>query len=457
MGAGIDDPRFGGGLSEFDYLVLSDDQTRQGALRFLNEKMEPLSELTPPVPRLVDLERLRDLAQRFERDPSGAEDEIRDLAGVAGSLGGARPKANVSGDGHLWIAKFTSERDTKPVERVEIATLNLADRCGLNVAQGYLELKNSDHPIALIRRFDRRGAKRIPYMSARTALDWVGNDPGNYTDIADIIRQISSNSAADLRELWRRVVFTILVSNSDDHLKNHGFLYAGGDRWRLSPAFDINPSPSRHRVLETAIMERGTFEASIELALEAAPFFGLPNNDARGLARGMAQAIAAHWRQALRNVPAVGTRFARHADSKRGRIVYVSSSAALRGSYGRAASYAAAKAGLVGLAAQIAIEYGPSGVTANVVAPSQIDTPRIRRNGRHSDAQLAARGVSIPLRRVGLPEDVAETIAFLCSSAAGYLTGTVLPIDGGSRLAGEETKTRSTAVESVRADGKKPV
>ncbi len=300
-GRGLMTRALGGGLSEFDYLVLSDDQTRQGALRFLNDDMEPLSELAPPVSRLVDLERLRDLAQRFERDPGGAEDEVRDLAGVAGSLGGARPKANVSGDGHLWIAKFTSERDTKPVERVEIATLNLAAKCDLNVAQGYLELKNSDHPIALIRRFDRRGAKRIPYMSARTALDWVSNDPGNYTDIADIIRQISSNSAADLKELWRRIVFTILVSNSDDHLKNHGFLYAGGDRWRLSPAFDINPSPSRHRVLETAIMEGGSFEASIEVALEAAPFFGMPDNEARVLAREMAQTITAHWRQALKN------------------------------------------------------------------------------------------------------------------------------------------------------------
>lgn len=172
----------GGGLSEFDYLVLSDDRTRQGALRFLGEDMEPLSDLTPPIPRLVELERLRTLAQRFERDPGGAEEEARDLAGVAGSLGGARPKANVEGDGHLWIAKFTSAQDTKPVERAEVATLKLARMCGLRVADARLELRDSDSPIALIRRFDRRGDTRIPYISARTALDWQSEDGGFYTD-----------------------------------------------------------------------------------------------------------------------------------------------------------------------------------------------------------------------------------------------------------------------------------
>ena len=100
----------GGGLSEYDHLVLSDDRTRQGALRFLGEDMEPLSDLTPTIPRFVKLEQLRHLAQRFELDPSGAEEEARDLVGMAGSLGGARPKASVKGDGSLWIAKFTSAR-----------------------------------------------------------------------------------------------------------------------------------------------------------------------------------------------------------------------------------------------------------------------------------------------------------------------------------------------------------
>ena len=292
---------FGGGLSEFDFLVMSDDRTRQGALRFLAEDMEPLSNTTTPIPHIIELERLRGLAQRFESDPSGAENEARDLAGIAGSLGGARPKANVLGDGKLWIAKFTSVLDTKPVERVEVATLKLAAQCGLRVAEATLELRDSDSPIALIRRFDRRGDTRIPYISARTALDWQGSESGYYTDIADVIRQISSKPTDDLQELWRRIVFTILVSNKDDHLKNHGFIYAGGDRWRLSPAFDINPSPLRHRVLETGIINGGTFDASLELALDACEFFELKLTDAMQQASKMAHMIATGWKQALRN------------------------------------------------------------------------------------------------------------------------------------------------------------
>ncbi|MEE4209114.1 MAG: type II toxin-antitoxin system HipA family toxin [Parvularcula sp.] len=291
----------GGGLSEFDYLVLSDDRTRQGALRFLGDDMEPLSDLTPPIPRMVELERLRALAQRFERDPGGAEEEARDLAGVAGSLGGARPKANVEGDGHLWIAKFTSAQDTKPVERAEVATLKLARMCGLRVADARLELRDSDSPIALIRRFDRRGDTRIPYISARTALDWQSEEGGFYTDIAEVIRQISSKPVDDLHELWRRIVFTILVSNKDDHLKNHGFIYAGGDRWRLSPAFDINPSPSRHRILETGIIQGGSFEASLEIALEASEFFEIPSKDAERNAVDIAVTLQANWKKLFRD------------------------------------------------------------------------------------------------------------------------------------------------------------
>ena len=290
----------GGGLSEFDYLTLTDDRTRQGALRFLGEDLEPLSDLAPPVPRMVELERLRAVAQDFERDPGELGEDIRELAGIAGSLGGARPKANVEDDGHLWIAKFTSEHDTRPVERVEVATLKLAAMCGLRTVQARLELRNSDSPVALLSRFDRRGNLRIPYISARTAIEKKDEEPGFYTEIADAIRQISGKPTEDLHELWRRIVFTILVSNTDDHLKNHGFIYAGQGRWRLSPAFDINPSPFRHRKLETGIIQDGTFDASMEIAFEACVFFGLKLDDAKRQAIRMAGTIVENWKNLLR-------------------------------------------------------------------------------------------------------------------------------------------------------------
>ena len=286
----------GGGLTEFDYLTLSDDHTRQGALRFLDDDLQPLSRLSPPVPRLVELERLRALAHQFERDPEGAEEAVLDLAGVAGSLGGARPKANVEGDGWLWIAKFTSRDDRRAVERAEVATLKLAARCGLRVPKARLELSRSDSPVALIRRFDRRGEVRIPYMSARAVLDWEGPEGRYYTDIADVIRQISSQPRDDLHELWNRIIFTILVSNTDDHLKNHGFIYVGRDRWRLSPAFDINPAPTRQRILKTGILEGEPFDASLPLALEVAKFFGIEQKDAKKMASRMATVVNEAWR-----------------------------------------------------------------------------------------------------------------------------------------------------------------
>ena len=136
------------GLTEFDYLTQSDDRTRHGALRFLDSDL---------VPRLVKLEKLRTLAHQFERDPEQEDEAVRDLADVAGSLGGARPKASVEGEGKLWIAKFTSRDDRRAVERAEIATLRLAARCGLPVPEARLELVRSDSPVALLRRFGRRG------------------------------------------------------------------------------------------------------------------------------------------------------------------------------------------------------------------------------------------------------------------------------------------------------------
>lgn len=290
----------GAGLSEFDMLTLADDLTRQGALRFTDERGAVITGNRGPVPNLVHLEELRAAAAGIEEGREMSSEDLRRLAGAGGSIGGARPKASVQDGDALWIAKFSAIGDQNPIERIEVATLQLARRCGLRTPDARLMLEKSRHPVALIRRFDRSGSTRIPYFSARTSLDRSGTEQGSYTEIGEVIRTISRAPRADLHELWARMLFTVLVTNTDDHLKNHGFIYAGEGLWRLSPLFDVNPQPERHRYLKTAIMEGEPFEASLDLALEAAEFFDLTKEEARSRALSMAETIAGCWRPMMR-------------------------------------------------------------------------------------------------------------------------------------------------------------
>ena len=290
----------GAGLSEFDMLTLTDDTTRQGALRFCDAQGRVITGDSAPVPRLIDLEELRSIAATIERRGEVSNAALRQMAGAGGSIGGARPKANVLDEGQLWIAKFSSATDATPVERIEVATLQLAREVGLNAPEARLMLETTDSPIALIRRFDREGPARIPYMSARTALQRHGAEQGAYTELAGFIQQHSDNPRADLTELWMRIVFTVLVTNTDDHLKNHGFVYAGDGQWSLSQLFDVNPQPERHRLLKTAIIEGEPFEASLEQALDAAEFFSLTLSEAKQRAGTMARQIQGTWQQTMR-------------------------------------------------------------------------------------------------------------------------------------------------------------
>ncbi len=291
----------GAGLSEFDMLTLTDDTTRQGALRFCDAQGRVITGDTAPVPRLMDLEELRSIAATIERRGEVSNAALRQMAGAGGSIGGARPKANVLDDGQLWIAKFSSATDASPVERIEVATLLLAREVGLNAPEARLMLETTNSPIGLIRRFDREGSARIPYMSARTALQRHGGEQGAYTELAGFIQQHSDNPRADLAELWMRIVFTVLVTNTDDHLKNHGFIYAGDGQWSLSQLFDVNPQPERHRLLKTAIIEGEAFEASLEMAMEAAEYFSLSGPEAREMAGGMARKIHGSWQAIMRH------------------------------------------------------------------------------------------------------------------------------------------------------------
>lgn len=296
----------GNGLSEFEYLTLSADTCRQGAMRFLDDEDEIIrGKAADAVPRLVDLEAITAIAHAFEQGQEISAEHMQALLGAGGS-GGARAKANVRDGDALWLAKFTSVHDQQPIERVEVATLGLAEACGTRTPAARLELSDTPFPVALIQRFDRREAARIPYISARSALCKKGTERGSYTEIVDFMRSYSPDPSDDFRELYRRLIFTILVSNKDDHLKNHGFLYVGAGQWRLSPVFDVNPAPDRNPLLETAILEGGPHDRSINLALEACEFFEIPETEARNMIRTIAQRVSDGWREALRRVGVSG-------------------------------------------------------------------------------------------------------------------------------------------------------
>ncbi|MHC1550603.1 type II toxin-antitoxin system HipA family toxin [Phyllobacterium sp. K27] len=298
---------YGNGLSEFEYLTLSDDTCRQGALRFLDDAGQIIrGGASDVVPRLLDLQAITAIARAYEQGKDISSDEMQVLAGAGGS-GGARPKANVYDGETLWLAKFTSVHDQQPIECVEVATLRLARACGIRTPEVRLELADTPYPVALIQRFDRRGTARIPYISARTALGKTGTELGSYTEIIDFMRANAANPQADFRELFLRLIFTILVSNKDDHLKNHGFLYVGAGRWRLSPVFDVNPAPDRNPHLETAILEGDVHDRSIRLALEACEFFDIAEAEARRMIRETALRISNDWREGLRRVGVSGT------------------------------------------------------------------------------------------------------------------------------------------------------
>lgn len=290
-------------LREVDFLLGVTDTIRQGALRLTTIADGPFVAPERPhaVPPLIELPRLLGATQRFLVNEESADD-LRLLLAPGSSLGGARPKATVrDANGALLIAKFPKrDEDDYRVVAWEAVALELARGAGLRVAESRLE-RIADCDVLLVTRFDRRAAagqtRRIPYLSALSMLGATDGDQRTYPDIADVLRAHGSSALEDLSELWRRIVFTVLISNTDDHLRNHGFLYAGRHGWYLSPVFDVNPVPSdiKDRALSTAISADGDPTASLDLAFEVAPLFGLKLAEARGIVTQVGTAVA-RWR-----------------------------------------------------------------------------------------------------------------------------------------------------------------
>jgi serine/threonine-protein kinase HipA len=289
---------------DVDYVLALDDAARVGALRFRFSDEGPFLAATDG--KLPPLIRLNELLRATDAIHNGTEtaQDLRFLLGAGSPLGGARPKAAVSlADGGLAIAKFPKPDDTRDIAAGEILalTLTLAERAGIRVAEYRLVTAAGQH-VAVITRFDRIGNQRIPFISASSLLGLRAGDDGAYTLIADAIRQFGNDVSADLGQLWRRLVFSMLASNYDDHLRNHGFLMQEPGRWSLSPAYDINPVPEMDQVrtAKTAITEDQE-EPAIGAALAAAPRFGLTMSESKRIL-GEVLTVVSGWRKAGRQL-----------------------------------------------------------------------------------------------------------------------------------------------------------
>lgn len=288
-------------LGELDFLLAVDDESRVGALRFRGEDGRFLREpgagerRTPP---LLELGELLAASRAVETSTETARD-LAYLRGAGTSLGGLRPKCSVrDDDGQLAIGKFPSVADARAVTQAEVLALRLARRAGIRAAEARL-VSSAGVPVAVIRRFDRRDdGSRIPYVSAATLLGVERDDPEEhaYTEIVDALRVHGVSPQADIDELFRRIAFSILINNVDDHLHNHGFLHVGHDQWRLAPAFDLNPFPDRVRELKTWISPDSGPGASLEALRGVAPHFRIGAPRAREIIGEVSAAVAA-WRK----------------------------------------------------------------------------------------------------------------------------------------------------------------
>lgn len=286
-------------LCEVDYLLGVNDEARQGALRFSIEPLDSLF-LKPKdkaaIPPLIHLPKLLSATERFIENNESAED-LKLLLAPGSSLGGARPKASVRDqDGSLAIAKFSRKDDEFHVVLWEAVALNLAKKAKITVPSWRLETI-MDKAVLIVKRFDRDNGQRIPFLSAMSMLGARDNEQHSYLEMAYALAQYGAAPEKDMAELWRRIVFTVMISNTDDHLRNHGFIYEQKKGWRLSPAYDMNPTPLeiKAHILTTAIDFDDT-TASLETALSVSKEFRLSDNRAREIIDEVSMAVK-QWRE----------------------------------------------------------------------------------------------------------------------------------------------------------------
>ncbi len=290
-------------LSEWDFLLGVHDETRLGALRFRQKSGLPFLDDDPrqAAPPIASLRKLQAASLAFEEHGDDAhhpelERWLAQLFAPGTSLGGARPKASVRDEsGALCIAKFPSRKDTRDIGAWELVANRLAARAGIVVPEARaIQLPGSSHTTFLAKRFDRTPSHgRIPFVSAMTMTQRIDGEPGaSYLELVDLLQSRGAAVESDCRQLFRRVVFSILIHNTDEHLRNHGF-FIDTTGLRLSPAFDLNPS-NDSRDLSLAINELET-RCDVAIALEACGDYGLLKTDAEGILAEVRDAVGT-WR-----------------------------------------------------------------------------------------------------------------------------------------------------------------
>ncbi|MES9857283.1 MAG: HipA domain-containing protein [Sedimenticola sp.] len=270
-------------LTELDYLIAVDDYSRIGALRLCDEEgnyhrvTEEGKRATPP---LVDLKRIYQASRALEQNKETVED-LRYLQGRGTSLGGLRPKCTmIDADGTLAIGKLPSVNDERDVTRGEVLALRLAGQANIVVAGARIEEVDGT-PVAIITRFDRtKAGNRIHYLSAGSMLQINRDNEHSYTEVVDIMRSKCADPVVDAKALWRLLVFNLLITNIDDHLRNLGFLYAGRGLWRLSPVFDLNPFPDKDRESKTWLSEDTGPITDLSMLMDKASYFYLDKPEA---------------------------------------------------------------------------------------------------------------------------------------------------------------------------------
>ena len=287
-------------LYDSDYLLGVYDETRLGGIRFKTEPNGAFlsDDKETAAPPWTSLRTLEEASRNFENDDTTLSEKwLNQLIRPGSSLGGARPKATViDPKEQLWIAKFPSKNDENDTGAWEMVTHDLAELCGLHVPEAKLEKFSNLGSTYLVKRFDRSLNKRIHFASAMTLLGKTDGasaaDGTSYLDIAAFIKSYGAQPKQDLVELWKRIVFNMAVSNTDDHLRNHAFIFTENG-WRLSPLYDVNPVPYGDELSLNVDEENNSI--NIDLAIQTAVRFGISETDATTYAKNILTVVQENW------------------------------------------------------------------------------------------------------------------------------------------------------------------